>query len=180
MRTLGKFLAAVLLLIAGLAALGWLYLHQSLPKIDGEAHAAGLGAPVDVLRDADGVPHLFAKSERDGWFAMGYSHAQDRLWQMEFQRRVAQGRLSEFLGELSYDTDRLMRTVGMARMAEAIVAKLDPESRAALDAYSAGVNAYLATDPVLPIEFQVLQVKFAPWKPSDSVSWLLVMAWDLS
>ncbi|MGZ5034985.1 MAG: penicillin acylase family protein, partial [Usitatibacter sp.] len=109
-----------------LAAAGaWAYLHESLPAIDGEVALKGLGAPVEVLRDKEGVPHLFARSERDAWFAMGYVHAQDRLWQMEFQRRVAQGRLAEFLGERAYDTDRLMRTLGLAWMAQRIVAKLD-------------------------------------------------------
>ncbi|MGZ5097979.1 MAG: penicillin acylase family protein [Usitatibacter sp.] len=156
------------------------YLHESLPAIDGEVALKGLGAPVEVLRDKEGVPHLFARSERDAWFAMGYVHAQDRLWQMEFQRRVAQGRLAEFLGERAYDTDRLMRTLGLAWMAQRIVAKLDAGTRENLDAYSAGVNAFLAADPVLPVEFQVFRMKPEPWKPADTLGWLLVMAWDLS
>ncbi|MGZ5071826.1 MAG: penicillin acylase family protein, partial [Usitatibacter sp.] len=164
-----------------LAAAGaWAYLHESLPAIDGEVALKGLGAPVEVLRDKEGVPHLFARSERDAWFAMGYVHAQDRLWQMEFQRRVAQGRLAEFLGERAYDTDRLMRTLGLAWMAQRIVAKLDAGTRENLDAYSAGVNAFLAADPVLPVEFQVFRMKPESWKPADTLGWLLVMAWDLS
>ncbi|MGZ5106503.1 MAG: penicillin acylase family protein [Usitatibacter sp.] len=164
-----------------LAAAGaWAYLHESLPAIDGEVALKGLGAPVEVLRDKEGVPHLFARSERDAWFAMGYVHAQDRLWQMEFQRRVAQGRLAEFLGERAYDTDRLMRTLGLAWMAQRIVAKLDAGTRENLDAYSAGVNAFLAADPVLPVEFQVFRMKPEAWKPADTLGWLLVMAWDLS
>jgi penicillin amidase len=168
-----------LLVLAAIAA-AWVYLHESLPKIDGESVAKGAAAEIEVLRDAEGIPHIFATSERDGWFAMGYVHAQDRLWQMEFQRRVAQGRLAEILGERAYDTDRLMRTLGMARMAERIVAKLDPATRANLDAYAAGVNAFLATGPVLPVEFQVMRIEPEPWKPADTVGWLLVMAWDLS
>ncbi|HEX7558825.1 MAG TPA: penicillin acylase family protein, partial [Usitatibacter sp.] len=155
-------------------------MRQSLPTIDGEAQAKSLAAPVEILRDAEGVPHIFAKSESDGWFAMGYVHAQDRLWQMEFQRRIAQGRLSEFLGERSYDVDRLMRTLGIARLAERIVARTEPATLANLEAYAAGVNAFLDTDPVLPIEFQVFRVKPERWKPADTMAWLLVMAWDLS
>ena len=162
------------------AAVAWAYLHESLPKIDGEITAEGLKTQVEILRDKEGVPHLFAKSDSDGWFAMGYVHAQDRLWQMEFQRRVAQGRLSEFLGERAYDTDRLMRTLGLARLAERIVARLDDDTAANLDAYAAGVNAFLAGDPVLPVEFQVFRIKPEPWKPADSVGWMMVMAWDLS
>jgi len=174
----GAAVAGVLLLLCAAAALVWL--RHSLPTIDGQAAATGLGANADIVRDAEGVPHIFAASERDGWFAMGYAHAQDRLWQMEFQRRVVQGRLSEFLGEVSYDTDRLMRTLGMARMAGRMAARLDPDTRANLDAYAAGVNAFLATDPVLPIEFQVFRIQPEPWKADDTLGWLLVMAWDLS
>lgn len=180
MRVAGKLLATLLLAVLAAAAGAWIYLDGSLPVIDGTVRAKGVGAPVEIVRDKEGVPHLFAKSERDGWFAMGYVHAQDRLWQMEFQRRVAQGRLAEFLGERAYDTDRLMRTLGLARMAEQIVAKLDAGTRENLEAYAAGVNAFLATDPVLPIEFQVFRMKPEPWKPAHSMGWLLVMAWDLS
>ena len=180
MKLLGKILAVVVLVVLLVATAGWLYLHESLPKIDGDVAAKGLGAEVEILRDADGIPHILAKNEADAWFAMGYVHAQDRLWQMEFQRQVVQGRISEFLGERAYDTDRLMRTLGMARMAERIVSKLDPQTIASLEAYSAGVNAFLDTDPVLPVEFQVFRIKPQRWKPADTVGWLLVMAWDLS
>ena len=180
MRLFLRIILAVLLLAVTAAAGGFWYLKRSLPGIDGEVVARGVSQPVEIVRDAEGVPHIFAASERDGWFAMGYAHAQDRLWQMEFQRRVAQGRLAEFLGERAYDTDRLMRTLGFGRLAERVVARLDEESRAHLDAYAAGVNAFLATDPVLPIEFHALRLQPEPWKPADSVGWLLVMAWDLS
>lgn len=180
MKVAGRILVVVVLLLLLAGAGGWLYLQESLPKLDGEVTAKGLGAAVEIVRDREGVPHLFAKSERDGWFAMGYVHAQDRLWQMEFQRRVAQGRLSELLGERAYDTDRLMRTLGITRMAERIVARLDRETVANLEAYAAGVNAFIDSDPVLPVEFQVLRPGFERWKPADTMGWMLVMAWDLS
>ena len=135
---------------------------------------------MEILRDRDGVPHILAMNDHDGWFAMGYAHAQDRLWQMEFQRRVAQGRLSEILGEKAFDVDRLMRTLGLARLSGRIVAKMDAPTRASLEAYAAGVNAFLASKPVLPVEFQVFRVKPEPWKPADTMGWLLVMSWDLS
>jgi penicillin amidase len=177
---LSRVLGIVLLVLA-LAAVGaWAWLARSLPKLDGTAVAPGLDAEARIVRDPEGVPHIFAASERDGWFAMGYAHAQDRLWQMEFQRRVAQGRLSEFLGERAYDVDRLMRTLGMARMAQRIVEKLDAQTRANLEAYAAGVNAFLASKPALPLGFQVFGIEPAPWKPADTMGWLLVMAWDLS
>jgi penicillin amidase len=164
-----------------LAAVGaWAWLHRSLPQLDGEIAAAGLAAPLEVVRDAEGVPHVFAASERDGWYAVGFLHAQDRLWQMEFQRRVAQGRLAEFLGERAYETDRLMRTLGLARQAERIAARIDTVTLGHLQAYADGVNAFLAADPTLPVEFQVFRIRPEAWKPADSIAWLLVMSWDLS
>jgi acyl-homoserine lactone acylase PvdQ len=90
------------------------------------------------------------------------------------------GRLSEFLGGRAFDTDKLMRTLGIARMAERIVARLDRDTMKSLEAYCAGVNAYVDAQPVLPVEFQVFRMKPERWKPADTVGWLLVMAWDLS
>jgi penicillin amidase len=167
-------------LLALAAVGGWAWLERSLPRLDGTASARGVENPVRIVRDAEGVPHIFAMSERDGWFAMGYVHAQDRLWQMEFQRRVAEGRLAEFLGERAYEVDRMMRTLGIAREAQRIVERLDPGTRANLQAYADGVNAFLATGPVLPVGFQVFRIEPRPWKPADTMGWLLVMAWDLS
>lgn len=180
MRILGRlFLGAILLLLLAATA-GWLYLQRSLPQLDGELTAKGLLAPVEVLRDKEGVPHIFAKSERDAWFAIGYVHAQDRLWQMEFQRRVAHGRISELIGERAFDLDKLMRTLGLTHVARRTYERSDAETRAHLDAYAAGVNAFLASDPVLPVEFLAFQLKPEPWQAVDTLGWLYVMAWDLS
>src|SRR5689334_13237046 len=176
MRRLGIVALAlagiVLLCLAG----GYLWLRQSLPVIDGQLRARGLRAPVRVVRDKEGVPHIFATDARDGWFAMGYVHAQDRLWQMEFQRRVGEGRLSEFLGEKAFDTDVLFRTLDIAGTAHRIYAKLDPDTRANLEAYAAGVNAEIASGRMLPVEFLAFHIHPEAWKPEDSVAWLLVMA----
>src|SRR5262245_14707252 len=98
-----RIFVVILVVVVATATGVWIWIEESLPKIEGEVRAPGAAAEVDILRDNDGIPHIFAKSERDGWFAMGYVHAQDRLWQMEVQRRVAQGRLSEVFGERSYD-----------------------------------------------------------------------------
>ncbi len=180
MKLLAKSLLALVLVVALAAAAGWAYLHRSLPQIDGEAAVKGIAAPVEIVRDKEGVPHIFARSERDAWFAVGYAHAQDRLWQMEFQRRVAAGRLAEFIGERAFDTDRLMRTLGLRRAAQRAIAGLDAETRANLEAYAAGVNAFLAAEPVLPVEFQLFRIAPEPWSAVDSVAWMYVMAWDLS
>jgi len=177
-------LAVIALALGGIVVLcaagAYLWLRQSLPVLDGDVHAPGLHAPLRIVRDNEGVPHIFAASARDGWFGMGYAHAQDRLWQMEFQRRVGQGRLAEFLGEKAFETDLLFRTLGIAGTARRIYAKLDADTRANLEAYAAGVNAQLAEGRTLPVEFHVFRMRPEAWKPEDSVAWLLVMAWDLS
>jgi len=180
LRWLGHIVVVVLLLLVVAGAGAWIYLQKSLPQIAGEARVAGITQALEITRDVEGIPHVFAKTERDGWFAIGYLHAQDRLWQMEVQRRVAYGRISEAFGEVAYDTDRLMRTLGFAPLAAKILERLDDDTRAALSAYADGVNAFLATDPVLPVEFHVLGVKPEPWKPEHTIAWMQVMAWDLS
>lgn len=169
-----------LLLFCVLAALGgYAYLSQSLPKSSGEIATAGARAPVEILRDGHGIPHVFAASVVDAHFGLGFAHAQDRLWQMEMNRRVAAGRLAEALGAGALDTDRFLRTLGVRRAAEENLKRYDSETRAALDAYAAGVNAFLATDPVLPIEFWLTGVRPEPWAPADSIAWAKMMAWDL-
>jgi penicillin amidase len=98
----------VLLLVIGV---GWLYARSSLPQINGSVELAGLDGPVEIVRDADGVPHIFATTDHDAIFALGYVHAQDRLWQMEMNRRIGAGRLSEILGEQALPTDKFLRTL---------------------------------------------------------------------
>ncbi|HEX6156710.1 MAG TPA: penicillin acylase family protein, partial [Burkholderiales bacterium] len=105
-------IAAGFLLFAGLAGLaGYGFLRQSLPTTSGEIHLAGLRANVEVLRDRHGIPHIYASSLEDAHFALGFVHAQDRLWQMEINRRIGSGRLAEILGPAALDADRLMRTL---------------------------------------------------------------------
>jgi penicillin amidase len=181
-RILRRLLRASLWLAALLClalAAAYAYLRQSLPKTDGEIGLAGLASPVQVLRDRYGIPHIFAASARDASFALGFVHAQDRLWQMEMSRRVAAGRVAEVVGPAGLETDRFMRTLGVRRAAEANVRTLDAETRDLLESYAAGVNAFLASGPVLPVEFWLTGVRPEPWTPADSVSWVKMMAWDL-
>ena len=159
--------------------IGYVYLRQSLPQIEGEIAVQGLAAPVEILRDAYGVPHIFAQSERDAHLALGFVHAQDRLWQMEMNRRIGAGRLAEVLGTAGLAADRFMRTLGVRRAAQANLAHLDEQTRGALDAYAAGVNAFLATQPVFPPEFHLLRMRPEPWRPVDTLTWWKMMAWDL-
>src|SRR5213078_4813718 len=128
------------------AALTWGYFwyrDASRPQIAGAVKIA-VGAPVDIVRDAEGVPHIYAQSSRDAWFALGFLHAQDRLWQLEMNRRIAAGRTAEILGPTAAGADRFLRTLGVRRNAEAIFLNLAPETRAVLDAYARGINFYLA------------------------------------
>jgi penicillin amidase len=176
-------LLRLLVFLVSLAALavvaGYMVLRQSLPRTEGEIGLPGLTARVDILRDRYGVPHIFAEAEQDAHFALGFVHAQDRLWQLEMNRRVGAGRLSEVVGSSGLETDRFMRTLGVRRAAEASLLHLDADTRLHLDAYAAGINAFLAARPVLPPEFLLLRVKPEAWTPADSISWTKIMAWDL-
>ncbi len=177
MRALPVAAAAVALALVA----GFLWLRTSLPETDGRMHVAGLDRPVDILRDGYGVPHIFARSEDDAWFGVGFAHAQDRLWQMEVMRRAGQGRLSELLGKRAVGSDAMMRTLGLYRLAEADFAHLAPPVRRALVAYAAGVNAYIAAHAgALPPEFVLLGDRPAPWRPADSLVWGRIMALRLS
>ena len=173
----GLGLVAVLVMLA-LGAYG--YLRSSLPQVKGRLELP-LNAPTDIIRDEYGVPHIYAQSPEDAYFALGVVHAQDRLWQMEFQRRVGAGRLSEVLGEATLDTDRFLRTLGVYHYAEATVANLEPETLAVLENYVAGINSYLETRTgALPPEFLVLRFEPESWSVADVLVWGKMMAWDLS
>ena len=175
-------LAAVLLfaLVATVGAVLWWLSPPSAPR-EGTVRLAGLKAPVTVARDEHGVPRIVAANAADGYFALGYVHAQDRLWQMEVQRRVGAGRMAEVMGERALPVDKFMRTLGLYRLAEQSLVELMPEVRQALDAYAAGVNAWLAdrTAP-LPPEFYLLRYSPEPWKPADSLVWGRLMALQLA
>jgi penicillin amidase len=179
MRRFLRFSGFLTALLAALLAGVYLYLRQSLPKTEGEIRLAGVTAPVEILRDRYGIPHIFAASLEDASFALGYVHAQDRLWQMEMSRRIAAGRVAEVVGAAGLETDRFLRTLGVRRSAEANLRTLDAETRRQLDAYAAGVNAFLASDPVLPPEFWLTGARPEAWTPADSAGWVKMMAWDL-
>ncbi len=162
------------------AALFWLY-RRPLPQLEGRVVLPGLKAPVEVIRDRWGVPHLYASHVDDVLFAQGFVHAQDRLWQMDLNRRVGHGRLSEAFGSLAFDTDRLLRILGFSRSAHETLAATDGETLAALECYARGVNAFIAANPGrCGLEFTLLGIKPEPWKPVDSLVWTKMMAWGLS
>lgn len=177
-----KITALVLLLSACaiVAAMLW-YWYATQPLIKGSLKAAALKAPVEIMRDSEGVPHIYASSPSDAYFALGFVHAQDRLWQIEMNRRIAAGRLAEILGPNALNTDRFLRTLGVRRNADSILAGLNEETRGALDAYAQGINHYLATRTgPLPPEFLLAGApQPEDWHPADSVAWQTMMAWDL-
>lgn len=177
----GPILGAILVLFL-VIALGLVYLYRRpLPQVAGVLRLPGLKSPVEVLRDQWGVPHIYAQNLDDLYFAQGYVHAQERLWQMELNRRLVQGRLAELFGPIALDTDRLIRTLGFARSAIQDWEALDTEGRHILEVYAQGVNAFLTQNANrLPLEFTLLGFKPQPWRALDSVAWAKYMGWSLS
>ncbi len=157
--------------------------RRRLPQIRGNRRLTGLEEPVEVLRDRWGVPHIYARNARDVLFAQGFVHAQERLWQMDFTRRLIAGRLAEVLGEAALPFDRAMRTLGLRYVAEQEASQLPVELRPLTDAYCAGVNRWIEiaiTTRKLPVEFLLLGYHPEPWQTSDSTSWGKLMCWVLA
>jgi penicillin amidase len=189
MRLVGRVLTilVVIVIVLGLVAGGgFFYISgKRFPQISGTLRVSGLQGNVTVIRDEWGVPHIYADNPHDLFLAEGYVHAQDRLWQMEFWRRIGAGRLSEILGKSTLGNDLFIRAIGWRRAAEADYKMLDQEQRAVLQWYADGVTAFINThQDNLPLEFTILGltgVKFKPdpWTPVDTITWGKVMAWDL-
>jgi penicillin amidase len=174
----GTALLAATIVLVGLGA--W-FVRRPWPQVSGTVQAPGLQASVEIIRDEWGVPHIYAQNEHDLFFAQGYVHAQDRLWQMEINRRTGSGTLSAIMGEPTVDADRGMRRLGLRREAERSWAELDDDARTILEAYAEGVNAYVETHrDCLPLEFTILEVDPEPWTPIDTLTWVNMMAFDMS
>jgi len=177
----GIGLTAVLVIVVVAAIGGFFWLRSSLPQVDGAISVAGLNGPVQIERDDRGVPTIRAASLDDAYFAIGFAHAQDRLFQMDLMRRLGAGRLAEIVGAPAVPTDKLMRSLGLYAMAEQEVAVTGPGMKAALDAYAAGVNAFLTQRRgALPLEYQLLRTEPEAWQPADSLVWGRIMALQLS
>lgn len=175
------------LLILGLITVSMVYYFasRSLPDYSATYAVPGLAAPVEVVRDTADVPHIFGQTDRDVYYALGFAHAQDRLWQMVMLRRTAQGRLSEVFGRRSLATDDLMRRLDLYGLAEQSVAAQDAETRTALEGYSAGVNEWIrivneeAKGRGAP-EFFLFNNEIAYWQPADSIALMKLMAVQMS
>lgn len=172
-RLLKRASIALLVLLLVLAAALWWHLRGKLPQREGSLQLTGLGAPVTVRYDEAGVPHIAARNEADLYRALGYVHAQDRLFQMEMLRRLARGELAEILGPKLVETDRLFRTLGIRAHADAYAARefaqADTPAKRALLAYLDGVNQFQARGPT-PLEFEIIGIPKRPFTPADTVS----------
>ncbi|WP_037910504.1 penicillin acylase family protein [Actinacidiphila yeochonensis] len=182
-------IAFVLLLVAGVGYGSYWSVstvRASFPQTTGSLHLKGLSAPVDVERDGNGIPQLYADTPEDLFRAQGYVQAQDRFYEMDVRRHLTAGRLSEMFGSGEVETDAFLRTLNWHGVAqEEYDTKLDATTKQYLQAYTDGVNAYLKdhSGSALSLEYAALKFKSgykpAPWTPVDSVAWLKAMAWDL-
>lgn len=158
---------------------------KSFPQIEGEIPLEGLDGSVDIYRDSMGIPHIYASTQHDLFFAQGYVHAQDRFWQMDFWRHIGAGRIAEMFPSEA-ETDMFLRTLGWTEIANQEYAALEPEFKAMVDSYTEGVNAYLKDHDkqALSLEYAILgllnpEYVIEPWEPSHSLTWGKMLAYDL-
>ncbi len=184
-RWLVRLAAALIVLgVASVTLVYWLA-SRSLPDYDDIVQVPGIQTPIEIVRDNANVPHIFAQSDGDVFYGLGFAHAQDRLWQMITLRRTAQGRLSEVFGTPTLNVDKLLRRFDIYTLAVESVAAFDPETQDALDAYAAGVNARLdqinseALGRGAP-EMMMFNAPVAPWRPADSLAIIKLMGLQLS
>jgi len=185
---LKKFLTGVygylILIIA--AGVTLFFLFSSLTKKSfysetGSFKVKGISKAVNIYKDDFGVSHVAAENEADMYFTMGYMHAQDRLWQMDISRRVAEGRLSEIFGKDALEYDKLFRTIGIKRIVNDLYKQISPKSKEILEQYSKGVNYFIGThSQKLPLEFDILNYKPYEWKPEHSLMIVRLMGWELN
>jgi penicillin amidase len=178
-----KYVAASLAVVILLsAAAGYALVRRTLPQVSGELRLNGLEKPVKVYRDERGVPHIEADTVQDLYRAQGYVTAQDRLWQMDLTRRATAGRLSEIFGESQIQTDRFLKSLLLDEAATASLGAYTAETRTLLEAYAAGVNAYVEEATAtgrLPVEFYLLGYTPEPWRVTDTLAVGKFMAYDL-
>ncbi|MGE0405050.1 MAG: penicillin acylase family protein [Candidatus Korobacteraceae bacterium] len=163
---------ALLVVVAVSIAAGWLYWasRAALPQLEGSVLLPALTAPVSVVRDVQGVPHISATSLHDLYFTQGYVTAQDRLWQLDITRRFAAGEMAEIFGDSMLRHDREQRILGLRQVARDSFAALPAREQSHLEAYARGVNAYIdARRGALPLEFRLLGYQPRPWQPEEAM-----------
>ncbi|MFD5423951.1 penicillin acylase family protein [Streptomyces sp. NPDC127084] len=185
-------LIVIVLVLALIGTVGWgsywglSTVRASFPQTTGTIKLPGLSGHVEVKRDGNGIPQIYASSDEDLFRAQGFVHAQDRFWEMDVRRHMTAGRLSEMFGSSQVDTDAFLRTLGWRKVAQQeFDSVLSDDTKKYLQAYADGVNAYLAgrENKAISVEYAALgfanDYKPEKWSPVDSVAWLKAMAWDL-
>lgn len=193
MKILKIVLLTLLVVLIVVVVGGFLFYNDTtegpLPQTSGSMDVAGLDGQVEILRDANGVPHIYASTPHDLFFAQGFTQAQDRWWQMEFSRHTGQGAIGELTGQnkTAFGNDLFIRTAGWYHNAEQDLAALDADTLAVLEAFAEGVNAYIThrAPEDLAMEYRLLgvtgvQIPIEPWTPLDTLVWGKVMAWNLT
>ncbi|WP_045389493.1 penicillin acylase family protein [Falsirhodobacter sp. alg1] len=184
-RWLLRILIGLFVVGALVVGVGYWFLSRSLPDYSEDFSLPGLTAPVEIVRNSNDVPHIFGKTDADVFHALGFAHAQDRLWQMTLLRRTAQGRLSELFGQRTFATDAMMRRLDLYGLARSSVEAQDPATRAALQAYADGVNDWIrqinegARGRGAP-QFFLFSSDIAAWQPADSIAILKLLALQMS
>ncbi|MEK6255966.1 MAG: penicillin acylase family protein, partial [Chloroflexota bacterium] len=189
-KKLKRVLKVIGLVVVGMVVIGAIWwpraVQASFPQIDGEIKLTGLDAPVDVYRDAQGIPHIYASTEHDLFYAQGFVEAQDRFWQMDMNRHASAGRVSELLGSATIETDVFLRTLGWERVAKQELEMLDEQTLNDLQSYADGVNEYIGgkSGSELSLEYTFLPLLNRgytpePWQPLNTLTWAKAMAWDL-
>ncbi len=176
-RILVVLLSIVLFVLISVFIWVYLLLNASLPETKGEIALSGISSEVSILFDAKGIPQIWAENEQDAWYALGWLHAGDRLFQMDITRRVAYGRLSELFGELTLSMDQRQRTIGHEILVEKSLTELQEPVKKLLEAYSMGINQWVKHTAALPFEFYLLGVEFEPWSIKDCLTILSFQTW---
>lgn len=199
MRIVGRLLAVLLVVVIAVALIGTVAVGGLLawvtaraqPQVSGTLRAPGLAASVEVIRDETGIAHIYGDTPDDLFFAQGFVHASERMWQMEVFRHIGAGRVGELFGESQLDTDRFIRTLGWRQAAERDLAALDAITVRALERYAAGVNAWLEqSQGQRGLAFVVTGLQSGkggglggydpePWTPLDTVTFGKLQAWSL-
>jgi penicillin G amidase len=177
MRALKIIIISIILIlfVAGLS--GYILLKNSVAPYEGTITLNGVSKDIEITFDAKGIPQIWAENESDAYFALGWLHASERLFQMDMTRRIAQGRLSQVLGDVTLKMDIESRKIGHTRLAQKQIEKLSASNRSRLEAYSAGVNAFVEETAAMPFEFYLLGYDFAPWTIFDCLTILSFQTW---
>ncbi len=172
---------SLLFVMIGLVVLGVVFMHRSVPNLSGSAQVKGISDAVQIERDPFGVPHIFARTDADAYFGLGYAEAQDRLFQMEMERRIGEGRLCELVGKKALVLDVFSHTIGFRRLGHQLWLKASPETQRNVTAYVHGINAYIVEHHTQPgFEFDALQFTPEPWDPEESLMIGRLMSWELN